>query len=98
MRVLPTVAITGLHVAGATGNENDQMIARSGSYEFLRHCWILVGPDQQRAPTGSPAAGRHCGAQVLVRIEARNYRQVGSPHKSSAISTRHRLNVPLRLT
>src|SRR6266850_906825 len=94
MRVLPTVAIAGLHVAGATGNENDQMIASSGSYEFLGLCRILVGPDQQRAPTGSPAAGRHCGAQVLVRIEARNYRlQVGSPHKSSAISTGSRSSI-----
>src|SRR6267154_2396060 len=82
MRVLPTVAIAGLQVAGATGNENDQMIASSGSYEFLGHCRILVRPDQQRAPTGSPAAGRHCGAQVLVRIEAGNYRlQVRSPHR-----------------
>ena len=94
MRVLPTVAIADLHVAGATGNENDQMIASSGSYEFLGLCRILVGPDQQRAPTGSPAACRHCGAQVLVRIEARNYRlQVGSPHKSSAISTGSRSSI-----
>src|ERR1700732_5287997 len=94
MRVLPTVAIPDLHVAGATGNENDQMIASSGSYELLGLCRILVGPDQQRAPTGSPAAGRHCGAQVLVRIEARNYRlQVGSPHKSSAISTGWRSSI-----
>src|SRR6267143_3386456 len=52
------------------------------SYEFLGLCRILVGPDQQRAPTSSPAAGRHCGAQVLVRIEAGNYRlQVRSPHR-----------------
>lgn len=80
--VLPTVAIANLHAAGATSNENDQMIARSGSYEFLGLCRILVGPDQQRAPTRSPAAGRHCGAQVLARIEAGNYRlQVRSPNR-----------------
>src|SRR5712675_3484844 len=94
MRVLPTVAIADLQVAGATGNENDQMIASSGSYEFLGLCRILVRPDQQRAPTDSPAAGRHCGAQVLVRIEARNYRlQVRSPHRSSAISTGSRSSI-----
>jgi hypothetical protein len=45
MRVLPTAAIADLHVAGATGNENDQMIPSSGSYEFLGLCRILVGPD-----------------------------------------------------
>src|SRR5437879_9307825 len=82
VRALPTVAIADLHVAGATGDENDQMIASSGSYEFLGLRRILVGPDQQRAPTSSPAARRHCGAQALVRIEADNYRlQVRSPHR-----------------
>src|SRR5260370_7633847 len=65
MRALPTVAIADLHVAGATGNENDQMIASSGSYEFPGLCRIPVAPDQHRPPTPSPAPRRPSTAPAL---------------------------------
>src|SRR5258706_1453286 len=44
--VLATASVTGPPVAGATGNENDQMIASSRGYQVLGLLLILVGPDR----------------------------------------------------
>src|SRR5258708_8118869 len=73
MASLPGVAITDLNVATAAGNEYDQVIAGGGSDEFLRLWRILIGPDQQRAPTGSPSARCHFRAQISVCVETGNH-------------------------